>query len=105
MNPETPQCPETKPDLVTLLLQHVMAMAPGFSEAMARQIEADFRAQHAGERLVVLKRGPYLTPEQRRAVFADGKSAMSTAEIIAKHKISRSTLERQMKRGGRFSSD
>lgn len=95
--------PEKKPDLVTLLLQQVIAMAPGFSDELARQIEADFRAAHAGQSFVVLKRGPRLTPEQRQAVFADGKSNMPTQELTAKHKISRATLYRQMKRGGRFS--
>ena len=95
--------PETKPDLVTLLLQQVIAMAPGFSDELAGQIEADFRAAHAGQSFVVLKRGPRLTPEQRQAVFADGKSNMSTQELTAQHKISRATLYRQMKRGGRFS--
>lgn len=103
MNNVATMFPETKPDLVTLLLQQVMAMAPGFSEALARQIELDFRAQHAGKSMLVLKRGPRLTAEQRQAVFADGKSNMPTPEIITKHKISRATLYREMKKGGRFS--
>ena len=51
----------------------------------------------------MLKRGPRLTAEQRQAVFADGKSNMPTPEIITKHKISRATLYREMKKGGRFS--
>jgi Mor family transcriptional regulator len=97
--------PETKPDLVTLLLQQVIAMAPGFSEALARQIEADFRANHAGQSFVVLKRGPRLTPEQRQAVFQDGLSDMSNEEIAKKHKISRRTIFNVMKEGGgRFST-
>jgi Mor family transcriptional regulator len=95
-----PMFPETKPDLVTLLLQQVIAMAPGFSEALARQIEADFRASHAGQSFVVLKRGPRLTPEQRQAVFQDGLSNMDNEEITEKHKISRRTLYRVMKDGG-----
>jgi DNA invertase Pin-like site-specific DNA recombinase len=96
--------PETKPDLVTALFQQIIAMAPGFSEALARQIEAEFRAKHAGESFVVLKRGPRLTPEQRQHVFQDGLTSMSTEEITAKHKIGRATLYRVMKSGGgRFS--
>lgn len=104
MNNVANMFPETKPDLVTLLLQQVIAMAPGFSETLARQIEADFRAAHAGKSLVVLKRGPRLTPEQREAVFKDGLTEMENVEITEKHRISRRTLYRVMKDGGgRFS--
>lgn len=104
MNNVANMFPETKPDLVTLLLQQVIAMAPGFSEALARQIEADFRAAHAGKSMLVLKRGPRLTPEQREAVFKDGLTPMSTDEIKAKHGVSRPTIYRIMKQGGRFGS-
>lgn len=102
MNNVANMFPETKPDLVTLLLQQVIAMAPDFSEALARQIEADFRAEHAGKTMQVLKRGPRLTPEQREAVFKDALTPMSTEEIIEKHKIHRATFFRLMKQGGRF---
>lgn len=92
--------PDTKPDLVAVLFQNIIAMAPGFSEVLARQIEADFRAKHAGESFVVLKRGPRMTPEQRQEVFRDGLTAMENDEITEKHKISRRTLYRVMKEGG-----
>jgi Mor family transcriptional regulator len=100
-----PMFPETKPDLVTLLLQQVISMVPGFSESLARQIEAEFRLAHAGESMLVLKRGPRMTPEQRRAVFEDGLTAMDNDEISKKHNISRRTIYRVMKEGGgRFGS-
>ena len=71
---------------------------------LARQIEADFRAKHAGETFQVLKRGPRMTPEQRLAVYRDGLTGMENEEIVQKHKISRRTLYRVMKDGGgRFS--
>lgn len=94
---------ETRPDLVTELLRQVIAMAPGFSKALADQIEADFRAKHAGESYTILKRGPRMSPEQRQAVYKDGLTSMEEREILEKHKISRATLFRVMKdAGGRF---
>jgi DNA invertase Pin-like site-specific DNA recombinase len=53
-------------------------------------------------RVRIPKRGKYLTPDQRQAMFKDGLSSMPNLEITAKHKISRATLYRQMKKGGRF---
>jgi DNA-binding phage protein len=70
MNNVANMFPETKPDLVTLLLQQVIAMSPGFSEA----------------------------------VYKDGLTAMGTDEIKAKHGVSRPTIYRIMKQGGRFGS-
>jgi len=92
------------PDIVTVILQKVVAMAPGFSAALAEQIEAQVRKEYGGQRIFVPKVGKRMTPEQRQAVFQDGLSAMDSAEIIEKHKISKSTLYRVMKNGGgRFS--
>ena len=95
---ETPE-----PDIVAVILQQVLAMAPGFSAAIASQIEERVRAEYGGQRLRIPKRGKYLTAQQRAALFQDGLSAMPTEEIVTKHKISRATLYREMKRGGRFS--
>lgn len=95
---------ETRPDLLAALFRQILDMAPGFDAALARQIEADFRAKHAGETFQVLKRGPRMTPEKRLAVYRDGLTGMENEEIVQKHKISRRTLYRIMKDGGgRFS--
>lgn len=85
------------------MLQRVIAEAPGFSVAMAAKIEQELRSKYGGLRLHINKRGKRLTPEQRQAVFQDGLSNMSTTEITTKHRISRATLYREMKKGGRFS--
>lgn len=94
---------DPEPDIVAVLLARVIAMAPGFSAALASQIEQEMRAEFGGQRVRIPKRGKYLTPEQRQEVFKDGLTAMPTPEITAKHKISRATLYREMKKGGRFS--
>ena len=93
---------EPEPDIVSIMLQRVIAMAPGFSAALALQIEQQLRAEYGGLRVRIPKRGKYLTPDQRQAVFQDGLSNMTSKEITTKHKISLRTLERQMKKGGRF---
>lgn len=90
---------------MSLLLQRVIAVAPGFSAALASQIEQELRAEYGGLRVRIPKRGKYLTPDQRQAVFTDGLTAMPTTELTTKHKISRATLYREMKKGGRFSPE
>lgn len=102
MSHDEPIQEEPEPDIVTIMLRRVIAMAPGFSAALASQIEQQVRAEYGGKRLHINKRGKHLTPEQRQALFQDGLTGMSTAEITVKHKISRATLYRQMKKGGRF---
>ena len=86
------------------MLARVVAMAPGFSAALASQIEQELRTGYGGQRLYINKRGKRLTLQQRQMLYEDGLSNMATAEITTKHKISLRTLERQMKKGGRFDS-
>ena len=91
---------EQEPDIVQYVLSRVVAMSPGFSEALARQIEQEVKERHGGQRLFVPKGAKRLTPDRRLAVLQDGLSTMSNAEISEKHKISRATLYRVMKQGG-----
>ena len=93
---------EPEPDIVTIMLQRVIAVAPGFNAALASQLEHELRAKYGGLRVRIPKRGKYLTSDQRQAVFQDGLSNMTNKEITTKHKISLRTLERQMKKGGRL---
>lgn len=94
--------PQEEPDIVLLVLQRVRAVTPALSEEAAQKIEQQVRAEYGGRRLFVPKGAKRLTPEQREAVFKDGLSNMPTSEITTKHKISRATLYREMKKGGRF---
>ena len=106
MNYHDPIQEEPEPDIVSIMLARVIAMAPGFSAALAEQIEREVRLAYGGKRLFVAK-GAFkrLTPAQHQAVFQDGLTAMPTIEITTKHKISRATLYREMKKGGRFSQE
>lgn len=93
-----------EPDIVTIMLQKVIAMAPGFSAELAAQVEAQVRHEFGGQRLFIPKGRKRLTPEERKSVFQDGLSTMDEKTLIQKHKISRSTLYNIMKEGGgRFS--
>lgn len=93
---------EEDADLVEVILRLVIAVSPSFDPQLAAQIEARVRAAYGGQRVRIPKRGKHLSPDERQALFRDGLSDMATDEILRKHKISRRTLERQMKRGGRF---
>lgn len=93
---------DLEPDIVAVILQRVIQMAPGFSLTLAKQIEAQVKAEFGGKRVYVPKGTKHMTPEQRQQLFQDGLTSMSNEEILAKHKISYATLKRQMKRGGRF---
>lgn len=96
--------PDPEPDVVAYTLQMVIAMAPGFSAALARQVEERVKADYGGRRVFVPKGAKRLTPEQRAAVYQDGLSAMPTEDIEARHNVSRATIYRVMKEGGgRFS--
>ena len=92
------------PDVVAYTLQCVIAMAPGFSAALAKQIEERVKGEFGGRRLFLPKGAKRLTPEQRQAVFKDGITTMPEEAITQKHQISKTTLWRIMKSGGgRFS--
>jgi Mor family transcriptional regulator len=96
---------DSDPDVVAYTLQCVIAMAPGFSAALAKQIEERVKAEYGGRRLFLPKGAKRLTPEQRAEVFKDGITNISDEAIIKKHQISKTTLWRIMKSGGgRFSA-
>ena len=103
MQHQTPIVEEPEPDIVAELLLRVAAMAPGLQPDMLAKVEQALRTEYGGLRVRIPKRAKYLTPEQREALFKDGLTTMKTPEIVAKHKISRATLYREMKKGGRFS--
>ena len=90
------------PDVVAYTLQCVLAMAPGFSAALAKQIEERVKSEFGGRRLFLPKGAKRMTPEQRQAVFTDGLNGLPTDEITEKHQIGRATFYRLMKQGGRF---
>lgn len=91
---------DLEPDIVALVLQRVIAMSPGFSQALARQIEQEVKEQYGGQRLFLPKGAKRLTAEQRNQVYQDGLSSMSNEAISEKHKISRRTIYNIMKKGG-----
>jgi len=97
--------PDQDPDVVAYTLQMVIAMAPQFSAALARQIEEKVKAEYGGRRLFLPKGSKRLTVEQKKSVFQDGLTNMPTEEITEKHQIHRATFYRLMKQGGRFGSE
>ena len=93
-----------EPDIVTVILQRVAEVMPGMSDDLVHQVEDEVRREYGGQRWFVPKKTKKIIHERHQAAFKDGLSNMSTEEVTSKHKISRATLYRLMKTGGRFSN-
>ncbi|KQW96967.1 hypothetical protein ASC94_09170 [Massilia sp. Root418] len=85
------------PDIVEVIM--LACQASGLDADAARLIEAQIRNDYGGLRVRIPKRKRHPTERERQDAFADGLSDMSTAEVTAKHGISRATLYRLMKTG------
>lgn len=85
------------PDIVEIILG--ACRASGLDAAAAFVIEQSIREQYGGLRVRIPKRKKHPTSQEREQIRADGMTSMSTEEVTGKHKISRATLYRVMKRG------
>lgn len=86
------------PDIVIAAIQEVLALVPLTPEQQA-QIERRLRERFGDQVLRVRRRLQLGGLRDKGAVFRDGLTSMSNAEITSKHGISRATLYRWMKRG------
>lgn len=92
----------TGPDIVLVVLQRVRAIFPGLTDEQAHQLELDIKAEYGGLRVRIPKRKKHPSPEQRRAVFEDAIGGTESDEdITSRHGISRRSLYRYVKRGGK----
>lgn len=85
------------PDIVEVII--AACRKSGLDINAAHVIEQEIREQYGGLRVRIPKRKKHPTPQERELILADGLTSMSTDAVTAKHKISRSTLYRLMKRG------
>ena len=91
---------EEDPDIVVVILRHVLELAPQFNEALARQIESEVKAEYGGRRVRIPKDKKHATEQARKIAFQDiATSTLSDREIQHKHGISRATLYRWAKLG------
>lgn len=91
-----------EPDILELFSRQIISMAPQFEAAILAK-KAEFAQTYGGQRYFVPKgdsRGKRMTPDQLQALYADGLTGMATPEVLQKHKISKATLYRVMKKGG-----
>lgn len=88
-------------DILDATFRLLIALTPGFSEAIIKQVDQEIRDQFGGERVYVAKRTNTrrLGPQERQAIYQDGLSTMSTSAVCEKHQIDRSTLYRHLKKG------
>lgn len=89
---------DSAPDIVVAVLREVIdlgLLTPEQAGAVERRMKAQF-----GDRIVrVKKKLQFAEDQRRRQVYADGLTSMSTADIVAKHGVSRRTVYRWMKKG------
>jgi len=100
--PENFDFSSLEPDILELFSRQIIAMAPGLEAAILAK-KAEFAQEYGGQRYFVPKgdpRGRRMTPDQLQALYADGLTGMATPEVLQKHKISKATLYRIMKKGG-----
>lgn len=91
---------DPEPDIVLAILQLVRLAEPGFSEEKARAVEQQVREQYGGLRTRIPKRKKHPTSEQRRKIFLEALTNAPEDEILARHRIARSTFYEYVKRGG-----
>ncbi len=87
------------PDIVVAILRRVVEMAPGFSLALAQQIERETKAEYGGQRFRIPKDKKHATDQARAVVHQDILGNKTNQQIQRDHGISRATLYRWAKRG------
>jgi len=88
---------DPEPDILEIII--AACRDSGLDIESANVIEQGIRDKFGGMRVRIPKRKKSATALERKMIFADGVTGMSTEEVTAKHKISRATLYRVLKRG------
>lgn len=91
--------PDEGADILVIILRRVMVLAPDVDRELLTRIDAEVRAAYGGLRVRIPKRGKYLSPAERQAVYRDALTNAPTEEILRKHKISARSLRRWLKQG------
>jgi Mor family transcriptional regulator len=91
---------DKEPDILAELLAVLRQKAPDLAPHVLHDVEAQIRRDFGGQRVYLPKRRKHLDHVQQQQLYQDGLSNASTEQITAKHKISRATLYRHMKRFG-----
>jgi len=90
----------TARDIIRDVIERLMAHEASITEELALKVEHEARAHWGGQ-------APYVPKETKRQaharekVIADAVTTMPTQEITKRHGISRATMYRMLKRGGK----
>lgn len=87
-----------EPDLLQVVLLRVRARVEDLDEQTLREIEAEIRAEHGGERVRIAKRRPHLTEGERAELVSRATGPESDQALTSSFGISRATLYRALKR-------
>jgi hypothetical protein len=87
-----------EPDLLQVVLLRVRERLTDLSDQTLREIEADIRAAHGGERVRIAKRRPHLTSQERQELVSQALGPEPDEIVTQRFGIHRSTLYRALKR-------
>ena len=91
---------DKEPDIVAELLRTLAEFMPDLPQDMAQDLEARLREDFGGQRTYIPKRRRHHGNHEKQQIYQDGLGPESTEQITQRHKISRATLYRHMKRFG-----
>ena len=79
-------------DIIDDLLAHVIALSPGFSAAIAKQVDKAVREGWAGDRPYIAKRSGEGSSQRNALIKADYLKGERMALLERRYKLSRSRL-------------
>ena len=79
-------------DIIDDILATVIAMAPGFSAAIAKQVDKQVRDKWAGDRPYIAKRSGQGSSQRNAQIKADYLKGERIALLERRYKVSRSRL-------------
>ena len=86
-HPAQPLPRTTATDLISDLLSHIIAMAPGFTAAMAAQVEHEAREKWGGDRVYVQRKGNILR-QRNAAIKRDYQAGERIAQLSIRYQLS-----------------
>lgn len=89
---------DKEPDILLELIEVLRQKAPNLTASVLLEVETQIRRDFGGQRVYLPKRRKHLDHVQQQQLYQDGLSNATNEQITAKHKISRATLYRHMKR-------
>lgn len=87
--------PKDREDIIEDVLRVCLDLAPGFSAAIARQVEAQVRPRWAGDRPYIRDKTPEMQRQERNAVIRrEHQAGAAISQLERRHRLSRAQIWR-----------